>query len=80
MQGEQQPTHMQGDESPATIDPVPQQSTAAASSDAPQSSKRDTEHEDSGGDSKRLHSELLTLRCLMEMLCHRHHSLKLDVI
>ena len=41
-----------------TIDPVPQQSTAAASSDAPRSSKRDTEHEDSGGDSKRLHSEV----------------------
>jgi hypothetical protein len=44
--GEQQPIHLQGDEAPATIDPVPQQSTAAASSDAPRSSKRDTEHED----------------------------------
>ena len=51
--GEQQPIYVQG---PATIDPVPQ-NTAAASSDAPKSSKRDTEHEDSGGDSKRLHSE-----------------------
>ena len=49
---------MQGDEEPATTGPVPQQSTAAASSDAPRSSKRDTEHEDSGGDSKRLHSEV----------------------
>ena len=56
--GEQQPIHMQDDEAPATIDPVPQQSTATASSDAPRSSKRDTEHEDSGGDSKRLHSEV----------------------
>ena len=35
----------------------PQQSAAAASSVVPRSSKRDTEHEDSGGDSKRLHSE-----------------------
>ena len=56
--GEQQPIHMQGDEGSATIGPVPQQSTAAASSDAPRFSKRDTEHEDSGGDSKRLHSEV----------------------
>ena len=39
-------THLQGDEAPATIGPVPQQSTAAASSDAPRFSKRDTEHED----------------------------------
>ena len=55
--GEQQPIHMQGDEGSATIGPVPEQSTAAASSDAPRSNKRDAEHEDSGGDSKRLHSE-----------------------
>jgi len=55
--GEQQPIHVQADDEPSGTGSVPQQSAAAASSVVPRSSKRDTEHENSGGDSKRLHSE-----------------------
>ena len=85
--GEQPPVHAQaaGDSTGAASsaqasDSGMQQGADSAASTMLRSGKHGTEHDDTGGDSKRLHSESVDTQMHMAMLRLRLHNLKLDTM